>query len=186
MRLETLRLVLRDFKEDDWRAVLAYQNTPEYVRFTPWTERTETEVRQFVWAFLRWRDEQPRYKFQLAITLRSSGQLIGNCGVRSSSHKSWEAEMGYELDSRYWKQGYATEAAGAMMDFGFQELRLHRIWAHCIAENVASARVMERLGMRFEGRLYETEWMKGRWWDSLLYAILDREWSERKSGASQP
>lgn len=180
MQLGTPRLVLRDFEEDDWSAVLAYQKDPLYMKFTPWTERTEADVRQFVGMFLLWRDEQPRRKFQLAITLRSTGQLIGNCGIRSSMQKIWEAEIGYELDSRYWKQGYAIEAARAMLDFGFQESQLHRIWAHCIADNVASAHVMERLGMRFEGRLYENEWMKGHWWDSLLYAILDREWFARK------
>ena len=81
----------------------------------------------------------------------------------------------YELDPRYWGCGYATEAARALLAFGFKELGLHRIWARCIAENVAS-RVLEKISIRQEGRLREKEWMKGRWWDTLLYTILEHEW----------
>ncbi len=63
-----------------------------------------------------------------------------------------------------------------MVTFGFQDLKLHRISAHCIVDNTASAHVLEKLGMRREGQLRENEWMKERWWDTLLYGILDREW----------
>ena len=63
-----------------------------------------------------------------------------------------------------------------MLAYGFEELGVHRIWAHCVAENVASARVMEKIGMRQEGYLRESEWMKDRWWDTLVYAILEYEW----------
>jgi len=126
--------------------------------------------------FINWQRAQPRTKFQLAIILQRERRLIGNCGIRMRNPDSGEADIGYELDSRYWRQGYATEAAQAMLTFGFRELQLHRIWAHCIAENVASAHVLEKIGMQQEGRLRENEWMKGRWWDTLVYAILDREW----------
>ena len=64
---------------------------------------------------------------------------------------------------------------GKALAFGFGDLGLHRVWAHCVAENAASARVLEKVGLRQEGRLREHEVFKGRWWDTLLYAILDRE-----------
>ena len=70
----------------------------------------------------------------------------------------------------------ATEAARAMMRFGFAELGVHRIWAECVADNVASARVLDQLGMRREARFREHQWARGRWWDTLIYAILDHEW----------
>jgi ribosomal-protein-alanine N-acetyltransferase len=63
-----------------------------------------------------------------------------------------------------------------MLHFGFTELDLHRIWAWCIADNIGSIRVLEKLGMRLEGRLREKERFKGRWWDKLIFAILDFEW----------
>lgn len=59
--------------------------------------------------------------------------------------------------------------------FGFRELKLHRIWIQCIAENTASVRVLEKIGMRQEGHLHENEWVKDHWWDTLLYAILEHE-----------
>ena len=74
---------------------------------------------------------------------------------------------------------HASEAVRAMVGSGFGELRLRRIWARCLAENVASYRVLEKAGMRREGRLREEEWMKGRWWDTLVYGILDHEWRPR-------
>lgn len=179
MILTTKRLVLREFEEEDWRAVITYQSHPLYLRYNPWTHRTEQDVRAFVRRFVVQREEEPRTKFQLAITLAPDGQLIGNAGIRIKALDDWEADIGYELDPRYWGYGYATEAAGALLAFGFQELGLHRVWAGCIAENIASARVMEKIGMRQEGHLRENEWMKDRWWDTLLYAILEDEWQTR-------
>jgi len=182
--VETERLLLREFAEEDWSAVLAYQSDPRYLRYTPWHERTEAEVRAFVDRFRDWRGETPRTRFQLAVVLRGEGRLIGNCGIRIIDPAARGAETGYELDPRYWGRGYATEAAGAMLAFGFEELGLHRVAAQCIAENAASVRVMEKLGMRREGRLVEEQWMKGRWWDRLLSAILDWEWRARVAGAA--
>jgi RimJ/RimL family protein N-acetyltransferase len=184
MILTTKRLVLREFEEGDWRAVLAYQSDPLYLRYYPWVHRTEQDVIAFVRQFLAQREEEPRTKFQLAITLAPFGQLIGNAGIRMKTSDAQEADIGYELDPRYWGCGYATEVADALLTFGFQELGLHRIWAWCVAENRASAHVLEKIGMRQEGRLRENRWMKDRWWDTLLYALLEHEWQARRSPRS--
>jgi [ribosomal protein S5]-alanine N-acetyltransferase len=181
MELITERLVLREFRYEDWPAVLAYQSEPLYLRYTPWTERSPEAVRSFVQMFLAQQEQTPRTKFQLAVALKSTGQLIGNCGIRMGppavlTSEFHEAEIGYELSPAHWGLGYATEAARAIVRFGFAELRVHRIGAWCIAENVASARVLEKLGMLMEGRLREKEYFKGRWWDTLLYAILEHQW----------
>ena len=181
MILATERLVLREFVEDDWPAVLAYQQNPLYLRYYEWTERTPEGAREFVRMFLAQQQQAPRIKFQLAATLKSTGQLIGNCGIRLKSADAREADIGYELDPRYWGQGYATEAARVIVQFGFAQLRLHRIWSWCIAENAGSAHVLEKLGMRQEGHLRENEYLKGRWWDTLLYAILDYEWQAQQT-----
>jgi [ribosomal protein S5]-alanine N-acetyltransferase len=115
-------------------------------------------------------------RFQLAIVLRDTGQLIGNCGIRKESPDSRDAEIGYELNPEYWGRGYATEAAREILDFGFSELDLHKVSSWCVADNTASAHVLEKLGMRLEGRVREKEYYKDRWWDVLLYGILKREW----------
>ena len=149
MEITTPGLLLREFVANDWAATLAYQRNPRYLRYYPWEDRTEADARAFVGMFLEWQREQPRHRFQLAVTLPpaplaeagdEAGRLIGNCGLRRKPDKEWEADIGYELAPDYWGRGYATEAARAMVNFGFAELGLYRISSWCIAENEASAR----------------------------------------------
>jgi RimJ/RimL family protein N-acetyltransferase len=176
MQITTKRLILREFKGDDWPDVLAYQSDPLYLRYYEWTERTPEAVQEFVRMFLAHQQAQPRTKFQLAVTLKQSNQLIGNCGIRMEAVDATEADLGYELAPAYWGNGYATEAARAIVEFGFTELRVHRIWSECVADNVGSTGVLRKVGMQLEGRLRDKQYYKGRWWDTLLFAILEDEW----------
>jgi [ribosomal protein S5]-alanine N-acetyltransferase len=176
MQLTTDRLILREFVENDWPAVLVYQRDPRYLRYTHWSDRSPQDVKQFVQMFLSQQFAQPRTKFQLAVTLKDNQRLIGNCGIRLKTVDAHEADIGYELTPDQWGHGYATEAARAIVEFGFTELKLHRISAWCIAENTTSSHVLEKLGLMLEGRLRESEYFKNRWWDTLLYAILNEEW----------
>jgi RimJ/RimL family protein N-acetyltransferase len=179
MILETDRLLMRDFIEADWQAVFTYQSDPLYLRYNYWTHRTQKDVCEFVQMFIGQQKEQPRTKFQLAVVLKEENRLIGNCGIRVNDSELREANIGYELNTQYWGQGYATEAAQAILKFGFKELGMHRIWSWCVTENVASVRVLEKIGMRREGHLREKELIKGRWYDNFLYAILDHEWKAK-------
>jgi RimJ/RimL family protein N-acetyltransferase len=133
--------------------------------------------------FVRWQDEQPRSKFQLAIVLRTTHQLIGTCGIRRATGHAPAAELGYELDPDYWGHGYATEAARSLLTFGFQTLHLQRVWAQCIAENTASRRVLERLGMRQERRLRQHTLMRNHWWDVLVYTLDRAAWQAQTETA---
>jgi ribosomal-protein-alanine N-acetyltransferase len=175
MHLTTSRLTLREYVEDDWKAVLAYQSDPLYLRYYAWTGRTEIEVRDFLGRFIASQSEEPRWRYQLAIVENMEGKLIGSCGVRIIDAALKEGEMGYELDSNYWGRGFATEAAKAMLRFGFDVLGLHRISAHCVSENVGSARVLKKIGMTQEGTLREKEFFKDRWWDCQIFSILRDE-----------
>jgi RimJ/RimL family protein N-acetyltransferase len=176
MEIRTERLLLREFVESDWQAVLAYQRDPRYLRFYPSDDRSEDEVRRFVQMFVDNQRVQPRIKYQLAVVLPPGGVLIGNCGIRKGSIDALQADIGYELAPHAWGQGYATEAALAVLEFGFSQLNVYRIWANCLAENTASRHVLEKLGMRLEGQLRANEYFKGRWWDTMIYAILKPEW----------
>lgn len=186
MRIATERLVLREFREDDWPAVLAYQSDPRYLRHTPWTERAEADVRDLVGTFVGWQRERPRRRFQLAVETKADRALIGTCGVRLDDADGGQAETGWELDPRRWGRGYATEAARAVVGFGFAELGLHRVWAECVAENAGSVRVMEKLGMRREAVFREHRWFRGRRWDTVVYAVLGHEWRSSLGGAGRP
>jgi RimJ/RimL family protein N-acetyltransferase len=176
MRIATERLVLREIVYEDWPVFHAYQQDPRYLRYYPWTERTEDDIQSFVRMLEGLQHEEPRRKFQLAITLPGDDTLIGNVGIRRKPENDWEADIGYELNPTYWRRGYATEAARAVVAYGFRDLGVHRISAWCNAENGASERVMQHVGMRLEGRLRDHEFFKDRWWDTLLYAILRPEW----------
>lgn len=176
MELTTARLRLREFTEADWPAVLGYQSDPRYLRLYAWTGRTEAEVRAFVGRFVAQQAEQPRRRFQLAITLPEAGRLIGNAGLRQDPERPWEAELGYELQPECWGRGYAAEAAAALLAFGFEALGLHRVAARCVADNTASARVLAKLGFRREGRLRDQDYYKDRWWDELCFGLLEPEW----------
>jgi len=83
--------------------------------------------------------------------------------------------LGYCYDRAAWGRGYATEAASEILDFGFDVLLLHRVWAGCDPENVASARVLEKLGMRLEGHLRESERIRGAYRDTLVYAVIESD-----------
>lgn len=172
MLLEAPRLLLRDFTADDWPAVLAYQRDPRYLRLYEWADRTPEAVQAFVQMFVDQQHAQPRTRFQLAVTLRATGELIGNCGIRRDSPMSHEAEIGYEIAPDQWGRGYASEAVAAIVGFGIETLRVHRITAWLVADNVASARVLEKNGFQLEGRLRDKEMYKGRYWDVLMYARL--------------
>lgn len=176
MEIKTERLVLREFCADDWVAVHAYQRDPRYFEFYEWTERTEADVREFLQKFLDQQASEPRRKFQLAVTLRDGGSLIGNAGIRRKDANEFEADIGYEISHERWRKGYATEAARALVAHGFETMRLHRISAMCNAENAASVRVLEKTGMRQEGRLRDSVFFKERYWDALQYAILEFEY----------
>jgi ribosomal-protein-alanine N-acetyltransferase len=113
MHLTTQRLVLREFSERDYPAMLANQSDPRYLEYYPWTERRPEDARQLLQLFLETQQAQPRHKFQLAVTLKPEYQLIGSCGIRMKSAAARQGDIGYELAPEHWGQGYATEAARA-------------------------------------------------------------------------
>jgi RimJ/RimL family protein N-acetyltransferase len=118
------------------------------------------------------------------LELKSTRRVIGGCGIRVHRAENRDADIGYVLHRDYWGQGLITEAASAIIEVGFSTLRMHRIWATTDPENLRSSRVLERLGMRFEGRLREHIWCKQRWRDSALYAVLEHEWGERRAAGT--
>lgn len=176
MLIRTPRLILREFTADDWRAMHAYQQDPAYLRFYDRERVDEDDARALVGAFVGWQAEEPRARVQLAVTRAETGEVIGNVGLRRESADAPLADMGYELAPAHWGRGYATEAARALLDWGFVQGRLARVHAHCIAENAASAGVLRKLGFREEGRLRAHQWIRGQPHDVLLFGILRDEW----------
>jgi RimJ/RimL family protein N-acetyltransferase len=183
--LATERLILREFEQDDCPAVHAYASDPHVVQYMGWGPNTEQETRDHMQQTLaRQRGEQSDL-YAFAVVLVDNKQLIGAVSLRVSSPQDRGGFIGYVFNRHYWGHGYATEAARRLLAFGFEELGLHRVFATCDPRNVASSRVLEKLGMRREGHLRQHKWQKGRWRDSYMYAILAHEWASLNLANSQ-
>lgn len=177
--LTTDRLMIRDFKMSDWQEVHMYASDPEVVKFMEWGPNTTDESKSFVRMAIAFQKDSPRRHFDLAVVTWPEERLIGGCGIYITSPHNHEAFIGYCLSRDSWGKGYATEAAKKLLYFGFTHLNLHRIFATCDPSNIASAKVMKKCGMQFEGLLRENKLISNKWRDSLLYAILEHEWDHR-------
>jgi len=186
LSLFTERLVLRDFVPADWRAWHGFAQRRVFWRYllpmhwNPTPDRSQAFVREMA----KSAEEEPRREFCLAALHGGEQRLIGGVYLGVSRIASWEAELGYWFDPERHGQGYATEAARCVLVHGFRQLRLHRVWAQADVDNHPSWRVMEKLGMRREGRLRLSERRPndgpgnngaGRWGDGYLYAVLAQE-----------
>lgn len=173
MKLLTRRLCLRELRIEDIATLVAYTLDARYQRFEP-------PLQPAAWReIVNWQREQPREHYYLALARHEAPDAPLGCIYLSV--RSWadqQAEIGYMLGVEYWNQGYMTEAARALIDFGFNELKMHRIYAaNIIAQNIGSRRVALKCGMRLEARFRESIYYQGRWWDGLTYAILADEWA---------
>jgi len=166
---------LRRLVEADIEAVHALVSNMDVVRhmLIPLCNRAESE--KMLLDMMAESSEDAWRSIVRAIVECPGGAVIGLCGV-AILRGSEEGEMWYLLRPESWGKGIATEAARRLLAFGFGELGLHRIWATCLPENPASARVLEKNGMRNEGFLEENLKIHGVWKSSYLYAILFEEW----------
>ncbi|HLO47251.1 MAG TPA: GNAT family protein [Kamptonema sp.] len=172
--LETHRLILRKMTLDDAEDLFEYASDPEVARYTIWTPHQSVKDSKF---FLH--TVVGRYKnCQLTdwgIVHKEDSKFIGTCGFTEWSLPHNRAEIGYALSQKYWRQGYMTEAVSAVIDMGFNRMNLNRIEARCTVENIASTRVMEKVGMKFEGILRQHLFTKGKYWDIKVYSILRQD-----------
>lgn len=121
--------------------------------------------------------QQPRTAYNFAVVLPATGQILGRSGLYLNADPRI-AHLGYHLDANQWGHGYSTEAAHALLHLGFVHLGLNRIYAECHPDNLASSRVMVKLGLRYEGCLRQSHWANDTWWDKDVYAILAEEWQQ--------
>lgn len=172
LSFQTKRLLLRDIERTDWQQISEYACDPDVFRHMLWGPHTIDETKSFIARAIAHQSDEPRLDYIFAIIELQKGKLIGNCWIHITSLTHKEGRIGYCLNKTFWGKGYGTEVAKALVEFGFSKLCLHRVFATCDPENTASAHVLEKVGMKYEGHLKQHKWTKGRWRDSLLYAIL--------------
>ena len=179
--LETKRLMLRKFKEDDFAAAHSYASCAENILYMPWGPNSESETREFIARSIASAEKHPIDNYEYAVVVKKTGALIGGCGISPSGD---QAMLGWCLHRDHWRNGYGTELGFALLKFGFEELGLRRITAFCHAENIGSYRVMEKIGMRREGLFLEDHSPKKlsaeKYGDKLVYAMLKDEWDIQK------
>ena len=179
--IRTERLLLRPFRPDDLDAVHAIDRLPSVARYLYSGPRDREGSRVALSRKVAARTIRgPGDHLSLAVVLPDQDLLIGDVVLEWAENEHREGQIGYVFHPEHHGHGYATEAGAALLRLGFETLRLHRIVARCDARNTASARVMERLGMRREAHVVENELVKGEWTDELVYALLDREWRRQE------
>jgi len=175
--LETDRLKLRMLNMRDAGDVFEYASVPEVSRYVSWEpHRTIADTKSFL--------KQVVYQYEKGfptswgLVLKEDGKLIGTGGFIGWSIEHSKAEIGYVISNQYWNKGYMTEAASRLLRFGFEIMLLERIEARCFVENTASERVMQKCGMKPEGILRSSMYVKGAFRNFKLYSILRNEFFE--------
>lgn len=175
--IATERLRLRPFMESDLDALANILARPDVMRYLYEEPRTRDQVAMV----LRDRISRNHLTDQgdtlwLAIEEQGTGALIGSVSLTWTSQEHAQGEIGYTLNPDHQGHGYASEAVRAIMEYGFREIDLHRIFGTCDDRNERSMRLLKRIGMRREAHFLEMEHVKGEWTSQLVYAILRREW----------
>jgi ribosomal-protein-alanine N-acetyltransferase len=174
--IKTERLFIREHLLTDLDKVQIHCSDPEVVKYMPWGPNKIEATRSFIKRIVSCQDQLKRTCYELAVIKQDDDLLIGGVCLYIDSFQDKKAWLGYRLQKEYWGRGYATESAKAIIGYGFQDLKLHRIQAKCDVLNTASAKVLEKCGFTKEGYLREECWQKGRWRDSFLYLILEGEY----------
>lgn len=165
-------VVLRPIAKADWSAVHAWASQERVCRYQEWGPNTPEQTREFVWEAAKAWTSVPRTRLVYAITL--DGCVVGTCDLNLRGRV--QGEISYALHPECWGRGLATTAARQLVQLGFDEHYLHRVFATCDPRNIASAAVLQRLGMHYEGRMRETTLIRDGWRDSDLYSVLVDEW----------
>ena len=178
--LETERLLLRLETAADVDAIHSFQSRADVCRYLLYEPRDrETVAEKVAQDAAHTRLEKDGDYLQLAVQRKSDGRVIGQMYFTVDKAEYSTLEIGWVFSPDVSGRGYAQESALALISLGFETMAAHRIFASLTPENTASVRLCLRLGMREEAHFVEDMFLKGRWEDTGVYAILDREWSVR-------
>jgi RimJ/RimL family protein N-acetyltransferase len=180
--IATRRLTLRPFVPADVDDVWAYQRHPAVARWMPWEARERDESEEAVHAMVKEsRLAEEGDCLCLAVVWPEAGRVVGHVELVWRSREHRQGEVGFAFHPDHQGRGLATEASTELLRLGFEHFDLHRIVGRCNARNAASARLMERLGMRREAHFHGNMRFKGEWKEEFVYAMLQHEWRARQS-----
>jgi [ribosomal protein S5]-alanine N-acetyltransferase len=172
--LETERLILRKINKEDIQDIFTYGSNPKVSQRVSWdTHRSKEDTEKFIEFVLDGYSQNGKALW--GMEMKSTGKLVGTIDFVTINPKHKNGEIGYVLSEDVWGNGLTTEATKKIVEFGFTELGLVRIQARCFVENIGSQRVMEKVGMSFEGIMRKGMFAKGKYQDLKLYSILKGE-----------
>jgi ribosomal-protein-alanine N-acetyltransferase len=173
--VDKVQAALQPIEVGDWAAVHSFACLPEACRYQTWGPNSEEQTRAFVQAAaLAW-SHTPQTRFAYAASVGGELVGLGELNIRSAARR--QGEISYLVHPRVWGRGVGTAIGRMLLRTGFESLALHRIYATCDPRNVASGRVLGKIGMTHEGRLRHTAWIRDGWRDSEVFSILEDEWS---------
>jgi RimJ/RimL family protein N-acetyltransferase len=178
IKLETDRLNLIPLSEDDAETI--YSNVKEY-EIAKWLiNLPHPYPEDGAIKFIRETNELMKKgnSYELAIRLKSTNELIGVMAFCKVDKKNRNSELGYWITQKYWNSGFASEAAKRILEFGFNVLNLERVFAKCVPENEASKKVMEKIGMQYEGTMRHEILKENQYYDMCYYGIIIQDWKE--------
>ena len=176
MELYTERLTLYELSLNDLEDIHRLHSLPETDEFN--TLGLPDSIRTTERLLNEWINQQqitPRTTYVFGIKLKTKDKFGGLIALKLGKLNYRLAEVWYKLDPAHWRQGYTTEALSALLKYGFTDLLLHRIEAGCAVENIASLKVLEKVGMIREGRKRKILPIRGEWVDNSFYSILETE-----------
>ncbi|HMA94035.1 MAG TPA: GNAT family protein [Polyangiaceae bacterium] len=174
--IRTKRLLIREFLANDREQLLAIVRDPSQIEHMLLSLETEQQLDEFLSMVLSSIDAEQRLQWHFAVADLITGQFLGSCCLMIEPGSTSSAELGYWFLREAWGRGYATESSAAMLALGFRSIGLHRVWGKCHVRNAASAKVMEKLGMVYEGTLREHAWLRDHYRSSRIYGMLESEY----------
>lgn len=177
--ISTDRLSLRRFRAADYDAYATYHTDADVYRYLYSAPPDAMALKKQFAAAIDDPFVEDGDAFRLAVTRQDDGAVVGEVLLKIASTSARQGEVGYIFNPAFAGHGYATEATGAILDFGFSRIGFHRIFARLDTKNSASIGVVERLGMRREAHFIENDCFDGVWGDEYVYALLRSEWIRR-------
>ncbi len=178
--ITTTRLVIRRLAPHDWKDLLEIMADEEFFRYREGVPLDEDGVLRWLESDAHVRPTTPNQTLYLGIEVRDGARLIGYISLDFTEPQRLQATFSIGLNSKFQRQGFAREAAVALLTFCFEGLRLHRVAAWCDSRNAAGIRLLEHAGLRREGEFLKHRLVHGEWANSFWYAMLDEE--NRKAG----
>jgi len=174
--IETERLILRKFKESDVAAFFKYRSNPEVALYQGWEDYKFQQATEFIVEQMNFEPNIEDTWFQIAIELKESRLLVGDCAIHTLKQDINQVEIGFTLEPMYHNMGFAGEAIKCLLGYIFTVLKKHRVIAITDVRNKNSIKLLEKVGMRREGHFIKNAWYKGEYTDEYEYAMLREEY----------